>query len=101
MTPKNKPKVALSKTAWDDLKQIPGNARRRMIAAIDELEVDPRPPRSKALEGISTQHEIRRLRLDPWRIVYLIIEEQPLVLAVRRRPPYDYADVAALIEAEE
>ena len=101
MTPKSKPKVALSETAWNDLKQIPGNARRRMIAAIDELEVDPRPPRSKVLEGISVQREIRRLRLDPWRIVYLIIEERPLVLAVRRRPPYDYADVAALIEAEE
>ena len=40
-----------------------------------------------------------RLRLDRWRIVYGIMEEDKGVdvLAVRKRPPYDYGDLEELI----
>jgi mRNA interferase RelE/StbE len=43
--------------------------------------------------------ELHRLRLDRWRIVYAITKEQHLVdvLAVRKRPPYDYDDLEDLI----
>ena len=100
MTPKSKPQVELGQIAHDDLKRLRGVDQRRIIRAIDELEVEPRPAKSKRLEDVSAQVEVRRLRLDPWRIIYLIIDEQPLVLAIRRRPPYDYTDIDALIESE-
>ena len=38
--------------------------------------------------------------MDNWRIVYSITESEQVidVLAVRRRPPYDYGDLTALLE---
>ena len=43
--------------------------------------------------------EIRRFRLDPWRLVYAIHDAETWVwlLALRRRPPYDYDDLADLV----
>jgi mRNA interferase RelE/StbE len=39
--------------------------------------------------------------LDKWRIVYVITESESTVdvLAVRKRPPYDYGDLTALLES--
>lgn len=44
--------------------------------------------------------ELWRLRLDNWRILYAIDESQGIVdvLAVRKRPPYDYGDLEELLE---
>jgi mRNA-degrading endonuclease RelE of RelBE toxin-antitoxin system len=97
MTPKSKPHVMLSRTAWDDLKRLPGNVRRQVIKAIDGLEQNARPTESKELALVDDQREVRRLRLGHWRIIYLIVDEQPLILALRRRPPYDYSDLRSLL----
>jgi mRNA-degrading endonuclease RelE of RelBE toxin-antitoxin system len=98
MSPKSKPNAALAPEAWRELRGLPGNVRRAMVVAIDGLIADPRPANSKQLtaEGISA--EIRRLRVGHWRIVYVVLEEQPVILAIRRRPPYDYADIRELAE---
>ena len=98
MTPISKPKVRLSQVAFGDLKKLQGNLRRQMITAIDGLEENPRPSKSKQLKIEVEVREIRRLRLGKWRIIYVIIEEQPIVLGVRRRPPYDYGDLQRLLE---
>jgi mRNA interferase RelE/StbE len=98
MTPKSKPKVALSQIAFGDIKKLQANLRRQMIVAINGLEENPRPSNSKQLKMEDEVREIRRLRLGKWRIVYAIIEEQPIVLGVRRRPPYDYDDLQRLLE---
>jgi mRNA interferase RelE/StbE len=39
------------------------------------------------------------MRLDQWRIVYAITDSELTVdvLAVRKRPPYDYGDLEDLI----
>jgi mRNA-degrading endonuclease RelE of RelBE toxin-antitoxin system len=87
----------LSRTAWDDLKRLPGNVRRQVIKAIDGLEQNARPTESKELALVDDQREVRRLRLGHWRIIYLIVDEQPLILALRRRPPYDYSDLRLLL----
>jgi mRNA interferase RelE/StbE len=44
-------------------------------------------------------YELRRIRIDRWRIIYAITEEDAAIdiLAVRRRPPYDYGDLAELL----
>jgi mRNA-degrading endonuclease RelE of RelBE toxin-antitoxin system len=96
--PKSKPRAYLSPEALADLKRVPGNLRRRVIITIDALEENPRPARSKRLEIEGESREIRRLRLDKWRVIYLVLEEQTFILAIRKRPPYDYDDVKNLIE---
>jgi mRNA-degrading endonuclease RelE of RelBE toxin-antitoxin system len=98
MAPKSKPKAILSPDAFEDLKKLPGNIRRLLIPAIDDLEADPRPHNSKQLLMVDEPREIRRLRIDKWRILYLVIENRPVVIGIKRRPPYDYSDLQHLIE---
>lgn len=77
---------------------LPGNVRQRIRRAIGDLAQNPRPPRSKELDFPLNFAEPRRLRLEEWRIVYAIIEDVNLIaiVAVRKRPPYDYNDLAEL-----
>lgn len=53
------------------------------------------------VEGLGVQQaiELRRIRLDSWRLVYAVSssENWVWVLAVRRRPPYDYEDLEGLV----
>ena len=86
-------------SAWQEIKNLPGNVRQRVRRAIDALADNPRPPRSKELDVPDLESELHRLRLDRWRIVYAITEGDNAVdiLAVRKRPPYDYGDLAELI----
>jgi len=39
--------------------------------------------------------------MDRWRVVYAITESDKTIdiLAVRKRPPYDYGDLEELLEA--
>jgi mRNA interferase RelE/StbE len=73
--------------------------RHRIRRAVDALAADPRPHRSQKLDVPDLWPELYRLRLDRWRIVYAVTEEERVVdvLAVRKRPPYDYGDLEALI----
>jgi mRNA-degrading endonuclease RelE of RelBE toxin-antitoxin system len=96
--PKSKPHAAIHYDALVELKRLSGNIRRRMIVAIDTLEENPRPARSKRLEIEGENREIRRLRLDKWRVIYLVLEEQPIILAIRKRPPYNYEDLKNLLD---
>lgn len=85
--------------AWTEIGDLPGHIRQRVKRAIDALARHPRPHGSKRLSTVELEHELRRLRLDRWRVVYAITETDKAVdvLAVRRRPPYDYGDLEALV----
>jgi len=87
-------------TAWEEVKALPGHMRQQVKRAVDSLGQNPRPPKSKALDVPEVEYELRRLRLDRWRIVYAITEDEKWVdvLAVRKRPPYDYGDLRELLE---
>ena len=111
--------VYVTPTAWDEAKDLPGHIRQRIRRAIAALADEPRPSESKALvrpiqedaanaQDLVAQHghepseparELRRIRLDRWRIVYSITEaDQAIdVVAVRKRPPYDYGDLERLL----
>ena len=43
--------------------------------------------------------EVRRLRLEHWRVVYIVDEQSAGVgvLAIRKRPLYDYNDLPELL----
>jgi mRNA interferase RelE/StbE len=91
--------VYVTPDALREARGSPGNVRQRLKRAISELAESPRPPESRALSIPSVDAEIRRLRIDQWRVVYAVTESDLAVdvLAVRKRPPYDYGDLADLI----
>lgn len=83
-------------------KNLPANYRQRVRTLLDGLASDPRPPKSQPMDMVGLDVpagvELRRLRLDPWRIVYAVndAESWVWVLAIRRRPPYEYEDLVSL-----
>ena len=90
-------------TALDEIAALPGHVRQRIRRAVSDLPVTPRPTNSRAL-GISTDlaiagMETYRLRIDSWRVLYVIDQEWEIitVLAVRKRPPYNYEDLHDLL----
>jgi mRNA interferase RelE/StbE len=93
-------KLYITPQAFKEIKSLPGNVRQRVRRAIGELADDPRPSQSKSLTVPEIDQELRRLRLDRWRIVYIIAEADKAVdvVAIRKRPPYDYGDLESLLE---
>jgi mRNA interferase RelE/StbE len=96
-------RLYISPNAFKEMRKLPGHMRQRVIRAVDELAMNPRPAKSAALDVSSIPMtlgiEPRRLRIDRWRIIYTVseIDRTIDVLAVRKRPPYDYGDLAALL----
>lgn len=99
--------VFITPQAWREVQALPGHLRQRLRREIDNLALVPRPSHSSALEffpevaeDVSVDYELRRLRIDRWRVVYAVTEDDKLVdvLAVRRRPPYDYGDLHELLQ---
>jgi mRNA interferase RelE/StbE len=92
--------VYVTPAAWKEIKSLPGRMRHRVRAAVEELAENPRPSKSNALKLTGLVAEVRRLRIDRWRILYAVTEdiETVDVLAVRKRPPYDYGDLDALLK---
>lgn len=92
--------VWVTPQALREIKDLPGHIRQRVKRAIHELEDNPNPSGSKELEAPEgVEVELRRIRLDKWRIVYAITEADMAidVFAVRKRPPYDYGDLETLL----
>jgi mRNA interferase RelE/StbE len=91
--------VYITLSALREIKGLPGHMRQRVKRAIDSLADTPHPPGSEALSLLEMDYDVWRLRLDKWRIVYAITESDKIidVLAVRKRPPYDYGDLERLL----
>ena len=83
--------------------ELPGHLRQRVRRLINGLASDPHPSSSTVLatEGLVLPVDItiRRVRIDRWRVIYAIndTEQWVWVLAVRRRPPYNYEDLPELV----
>jgi mRNA-degrading endonuclease RelE of RelBE toxin-antitoxin system len=93
-------RLKLERVVRQQLRRTPGNYRQRIAQTIDSLAREPRPHNSKKLD-VPYDVEARRIRLDNWRIVYVVDESAGCVtvLAVRKRPPYDYSDLLELLQA--
>ncbi|GAB4174679.1 MAG: hypothetical protein Fur006_04640 [Coleofasciculaceae cyanobacterium] len=92
--------VYVTPETFQAIKELPGNIRQRIRREIQGLSDNPRPFQSKRLDLPDVEAEVWRLRLDNRRILYAIDEFQGIVdvLAVRKRPPYDYGDLEELLE---
>jgi len=99
--------VEVTSQVRKEVRLLPGNMRQRVVRTFRALEQRPRPHDSKPLDttraGIELEPgvELRRIRIASWRILYLVEEEWKLisVLAVRKRPPYQYDDLDELMES--
>lgn len=89
-------------------RRLPGNIRHRIRRLIDRLGEDPYLNASRRLklpdevpEVVRESWEVRRARLEGWRVVYAVSEKgrEVGVLAVARRPPYRYEDLEDLLAA--
>ena len=74
--------IEVSDEAEKALRRAPANLRRRLARAVDRLATDPRPHGCRKLEG----HDLWRVRVGGWRIVYAIEDQQLLVLVVEVAP---------------
>lgn len=72
-------RVIVRKSVAKDLKGIPKRDVRRILAAIEALADDPRPPGAKKLSG----QERYRLRQGNHRILYAIEDDRLIVCVVR------------------
>ena len=95
--------VLLEPSVHQARKRLPGHFRQWVKRTIAALADDPRPPDSRALDvsdmDVPPDVELRRIRMDPWRVVYAVSDAEAWVwvLAVRKRPPYDYEDLETLL----
>ncbi len=93
-------RVWIKDEAKAEARALPGHVKQRVRQAILMLAEDPRPLASREMRtAANVALEVRRVRLDRWRIVYAVDEEwkEVGVLAVRRRPPYAYDDLDDLL----
>ena len=92
--------VYITPRAIAEIKDLPGNIKQRVKREVSLLSDNSRPEHSKKLNVPDIEYEVRRVRLDRWRIVYTIVEAEKVIdiLTVRKRPPYDYGDLAVLLQ---
>ena len=93
-------KVYILPQASKEIDRLPGHVRQRVRRAVIGLRDDPKPADGIQLNfDLGAERELWRLRLDTWRVVYLIDHEwgRVYVLAVRKRPPYQYEDLTSLL----
>jgi mRNA interferase RelE/StbE len=95
----NRYQVYVTPEALSEIKDLPGHIRQRVQRAIQELANRPHPAQSKQLDFHAPERQLCRFRMDKWRIVYAISEAENAIdiLAVRKRPPYDYGDLQQLL----
>ncbi len=97
--------VEITHAARREIRDLPGHARQLIFREIQSLEKEPYPNSSKGMKStknfkIPNDIELRRIRIERWQVVYVIEKALSLVtvLAVRKRPPYQYDDLEELIK---
>jgi mRNA interferase RelE/StbE len=99
-------RVEVTSFAQREIRELPGNMRQRILRLLKALQEEPRPPMSKQMDITKVGYELEsnvalyRIRVESWRVVYVLEEELQLmtVLAIRKRPPYQYDDLRKLID---
>jgi mRNA interferase RelE/StbE len=76
--------VVFARSARKELQNLDPQVARRILQHIEALVTNPRPPGVAKLEGA---HDLWRLRVGEWRVVYRISDRDRFVdiAAVRHR----------------
>src|SRR5262245_34985398 len=88
--------------AKSEINQLPGYVRQRIRRTIEDLVSVPRPHSSGEMKSPEeVEVEVRRIRLEQWRVIYIIDEEwsEIGILSIRKRSPYNYEDLSILLQA--
>ena len=72
-------RVVFRKSITRDMRRIPNRDLRRILATIDALSEDPRPPGVEKLSG----QERYRVREGDYRIIYEVKDDQVIVVVVK------------------
>ena len=81
--------VLIKPAAQRQLKKLPRTVQADLIALIEQLAQDPKPPGCKKLKGRQGQY---RVRLGDYRVIYSIEEEALVVRVIKvghRRDIYE------------
>jgi mRNA interferase RelE/StbE len=73
-------RVKFSKAADKELDALPKKLADRILEAIRELAVEPRPHGSKKLAGTTNTY---RIRVGDYRVIYEVHDKEVVVLVVR------------------
>ena len=71
--------LIIKPSAEKQLDGLPANIRRRVVAALEDLRHDPRPPGCVKL----TRDDLWRIRVGVYRVVYQIRDVELIILVVR------------------
>ncbi|MGB7157242.1 MAG: type II toxin-antitoxin system RelE/ParE family toxin [Tepidisphaeraceae bacterium] len=80
--------VTVGESIRRSLRKLSVKLRERLLRAVYELEAGPRPPGCTKLTG---QHDLYRIRVGDYRIVYRVNDERQLieiVIIAHRREVY-------------
>ena len=72
--------VQYDPSAVKELTKLDRQVARRIVAAVDRLHADPRPPGSRALLGYPN---LWRIRIGDYRVIYAIKDAELVILALR------------------
>jgi mRNA interferase RelE/StbE len=75
-------RVELTRAAKKELDILPRKTIDRILPALRELRVDPRPRGCKKLAGMKNTF---RIRVGDYRVVYEVHEDSVLVMVIRVR----------------
>ena len=73
-------RVELSRAAARQVKRLPAEVRGRILARLEALAEDPRPPGVRKLSGTENGY---RVRVGVYRILYQVQDDRLVVLVVR------------------
>lgn len=76
-------RIVVRPKARRTLRRLPLPLRQRISEVIDQLASDPRPIGSKKLAGV---RDLYRVRVGEWRILYVIEDDQLIVIVVDVAP---------------
>ena len=71
-------RIEYTSAAARTLRSLERNTQRRILAKIEALQDNPRPPSAIKLAG----HDAYRIRIGDYRVVYAVADERLLVLVV-------------------
>ncbi len=72
-------RLQIKPSAVKEIEELPQRDRRRVVAKIQGLSTDPRPPGSEKLSG----HEFYRVRQGSYRVLYTVQDVDSVVVVVK------------------